>query len=812
MSENVKNEEMEIDIADLIKSVFSRFWITVVSFIVCVAIAVLYLFITVPTYEATASMMVEPLSDTGISSLFEAGFSSGGNISTELEILNSRSTYDNALRKLDLSSYTTADGIRYSDFEEPLDYESLIEMVSVEAVADTAYLKITVQNQSPEFARDFCNALADSYSEVLTGITRNSASSQLSFITAEIPSVEDALREATLALSEFQRENSLLQLSEENQILLHQMSYLTMVREPLRHEVEEAGRALSSYEARYPELKERREAFGREGQVIGTTENIITWYSESVLYDILSSTSNSQISVLSASQQSRYYALIQMMESSQTELENYLASQITDILSNMDALDYVQHYLQLALGERQIGVIDNMLGDIDIELEKVPELQRQQMELESNVEIYQQLVLFLRQAQSETSLLEASITDNVTRIDVAVLPLEPVSPSTAKTLLIGGFLGIFIGVGISVILGLTDKRIMTREDLEKALDEDIPVLGWIPLLKPSGKKETRRGIALNLNPMSFISERYKQIASSMIYGKKLGSHFITVCSPGKTDGKSTTIANIAYALALNGKRILIVDMDLRMPAVENVFQVKHAEKGIVDVLSGDVRPSDVIRTPFEELPNLNIIGVGTPVVVPSIVIQTFSIEKFISEVKSHYDYIFFDAPPLSYASELLTIARVAPEVLIIARAGVSTSDDLKMMVHDLKELGANIIGVCLNGLSLSSTSIGAKGSYGYGYGLSKNSKKERDEIRNTYVRKKNQYAKIYRRQLKEREHRHASALWTEAPLTFPNGFGDEDAVAKNRDSGAFSTKDVLKTFEDYLSAIEGDENAKGKKE
>ena len=811
MDEKDRNDEMEIDLIALMKGVLSRAWIVILSFIIFVAATVFYLVNTVPIYEAFASMMVEPLSDTSISSLFDAGFSSTSNISTELEILNSRSTYDNAIAKLDLTKYVSSDGIRYSDFEIPLGYEALSKMVTVEAVSDTSYIRITVQNQSPEFARDFCNALADSYSDVLTGITRNSAQSQLEFITAEIPSVEAALRQAAQDLSDFQRDNNLLQMGAENQILLHQMSYLTLVREPLKREIAEAERYLSSFESSYAELSERRESFSKDVNVLSASENIITWYGESILYDVLASTSQSQASSLSSTQMSRYYALSQMMEAAETDLENYLCSGLTDVLSSVDALSYAQYYLQLSLGERKMVVIDEMLGEIDLELEKVPDIERERLEKESNVEVYQQLVLFLRQAQSETSLLEASITDNVTRIDGAILPLEPVSPAKAKTLLIGGFLGIFIGIAIAAVLTLMDKRIMSRDDLEKCLDSDIPVLGWIPLVKPKNDKKKRRGIALNLNPMSFISERYKQIASAMIYGRKLGSHFITVCSPGKNDGKSTTIANIAYALALNGKRILIVDMDLRMPAVENVFEVKHADKGIVDVLSGDARADEVIRTPFSELPNLNIVGVGKPVVVPSIVIQTFSIEDFINSVKSHYDYIFFDAPPLSYASELLTIARVAPEVLIIARAGISTSDEVSMLVHDLKEASANIIGVCLNGLALSDTSVVNKGAYGYGYGLSKDTRKERNEIRKTYVKKKSSYLKIYRKQLKSRAHREASSSFELAPLSFPNGFASFSDHSEKRENH-FNAKDMLKTFEDYLSDVENDENAKGKKE
>lgn len=808
MSEERNNDEMEIDLSDLIKSVFSRIWITILSFVICVAISVVYLLFTTPIYEASSSMMVEPLTDTTISNLFEAGFSSSSDISTELEILNSRTTYETALSKLDLSNYRNKDGIRYSDFEEPLSYEALIDKVTVEPVTDTSYLRITVSDSSPEFACDFCNALSESYSEVLTGITRNSARNQLDFISSEIPNVEERLRQATAALADFQRENSLLQLSEENQILLHQMSYLTMVQEPLKHEVEEAERYLSNFEASHDGLREIRDTFGSDATVIAASDDIITWYSESVLYDILSSTSNSQISVLSATQQSRYYALTQMMESAETELENYLSNKVASILSSRDALTYAQYYLQLALGERRISVIEGMLADINVSLEKVPEIQRRQMELESDVEVYQQLVLYLRQSESQTALLEASITDNVTRIDSAILPLEPVSPSTARTLLIGGFLGIFVGIAISVVLGLMDKRIMTRDDLAKAVKDGIPILGWVPLLKDDKSKTKKRGIALSLDPMSFISERYKHIASAIIYGKKLGSHYITVCSPGKNDGKTTTLANIAYALALNGKRILIVDMDLRMPALENVFQVKHAEKGIVDVLNGDVKAEEAIRTPFEELPNLNILGVGRNVLVPSIVIQTQNIEDFISSVRANYDYIFFDAPPLSYASELLTISRVAPEVLIVTRSGISTTDEVKFLLDSLEEGGANIIGVCLNGLALQATSLADKSSYGYGYGLSSSSKKERENIRKNYVNKKSQCRKIYKQQLKKREKRRSDPSWPLAPLSF-------DVNKKNKTetkSEKVQTKERLKSFDDYLSVIESDENAKGKKE
>ncbi len=805
MSENERNDDMEIDLVALFKSIFSNLWITVLAFIIAVAAAVVYLMNAVPTYEATASIMVEPFNDINLSSIFDAGFSTSRNISTELEILNSRTTYRNAIEKLDLSQYETSDGTPYSELENPLTYESLQNMVTVSPVSDTPYLNITVTSSNPEFARDFCNAFIESYSDVLTGIARTSASNQLEFISAEIPKMEERLVEASTKLSNFQSENSMLQLSEENRMLLLQMSYLTMARDPLLMEVEETRRYISDFESLYEGLSDIRARWEQDQVVANDLDSIISWYNETIYYDFLGSTSNNQSSPLSASQQARYYTLTQMMSSTETNLENYLSGMLSGILQGEGALEYAGYFVQMTLGQRRLDVIDSLLANINVELDKVPSLERMQMELESEVEGYQQLVLSLREAESQTALFESSITENVTLIDEAVLPEIPVSPQKAKVLLIAGFLGIFIGLGISVLYFLMDKRIKNKEDLKKALSSSVPILGWIPLKNAEDKGE--RGIDLSLDPMSFISERYKHIASAMIYGKRLESKAITICSPGKNDGKTTTLANIAYALALNGKKVLVVDMDLRMPNLENVFEVRHSDVGIVDVLSGEVRAEDAIRIPYDEVPNLHIIGTGKNMIVPSIVIQAKALSEFISGVEGYYDYIFFDAPPLLYASELLTIASVARGVLIVARAGISTSDEVRALCDGLRDSSANIIGAALNGLALDDSSSSDKHSYGYGYGYGYMPKKDGEQIKKQYVKKKGRYGRIYKAQMKARLRRKENSSWPEAKKAYFPSRKEEKEDVKARENST-----LKRNIDDYLSAIEADDDAKGRKQ
>lgn len=846
MSEKEHTEEMEIDLLELFKSVMSRLWIVAICFVVCTGLAIFYLVNATPIYETEASLMVEPLSESSnLSNLFStAAFSGSDNISTELELLNSRSTYRRALAKMDLTRYVNSDGVRYSDFEQPLDYGNLKDKVSYSSVQDTNFIQIKVQDPSPEFAMDFCNALAESFSDTLTEISRNSARSQLEFVQGQIPRVEEELQAATIRLSEFQRDNSVLQLTEESKLLLAKLSYYALVEEPLKQEKSEAEKLIAAFEEAEPGLVDVRLGYCDGEEAAALLEDVAAWFREELLYDVLISTSQSQLQVLSRSQSERYYNLTQMLAEAEVDIENSLISS-----STLVDLRYASAVAQYLVADLKLSVLSSEQLALDEELAKLPDIERQITELQAEVQLYQQLSLNLRQMESETAMLEASINENVTSVDAAELPTVPVSPSMLKTVFIGAFLGIFAGVGLAVVLGLVDKTIKNRADLEKCVGSDVPMLGWIPLMKvrkrrgrieipaeqtegtdaslsgymSSNPDDRRERIVLSVNPMSFMSERYKHIASALIYGRKLSSHHVTVCSPGKSDGKTTTLANIAYALALNGKRVLVVDFDLRVPAVAKAFQVKRSEKGIVDILMGKAKIEDCIRQPFSNLPNLNILGVGRTHIVPSVVLQTDLLENFVGQVNPIYDFIFFDAPPLSCASELMTIARVVPEVFIVTRAGISRTDEVKLLLKDLESCGAHIVGTCLNGLALKETSFGQKGSYGaYGYGYSTNENTE--NIKRNYVFSPREYSRIYKAQLKHRLKDDDEDLY-DAPLAFPHGirhWQDED-TAMPSDGGSVSDtaekgfseesrKFDVNELDSFLSEIENDEDAAGRKE
>ncbi|MGN0906318.1 MAG: Wzz/FepE/Etk N-terminal domain-containing protein, partial [Bullifex sp.] len=168
MENNMHDDE--IDLLELAKSCVRHKLMIALFFIVAVAAAVGYLVITVPTYEASVTIMVKPINDSAgsLTSLLSGSSVTSSKITTELELMKSRLNLGNALEMLDLNDYETRDGLKYSEFEKPLTAKSLDESVTVAAVKDTNLIKITVTNSSPEFARDYANALALSYNQLLT--------------------------------------------------------------------------------------------------------------------------------------------------------------------------------------------------------------------------------------------------------------------------------------------------------------------------------------------------------------------------------------------------------------------------------------------------------------------------------------------------------------------------------------------------------------------------------------------------------------------------------------------------------------------
>ena len=212
-----------------------------------------------------------------------------------------------------------------------------------------------------------------------------------------------------------------------------------------------------------------------------------------------------------------------------------------------------------------------------------------------------------------------------------------------------------------------------------------------------------------------IKEALKTIRANIVLSMQGdGCKKIVITSSIPGEGKTTSSINIAIALSMIDKKVLLVDTDLRKRRVGRLVKLQH-NKGLTDVIRGDCTFEEVVNTTKYE--NLNILSAGSSVVNPSEVIASKQTEQFFESISDKYDYILFDAPPINIVSDALPLIKSSDGVLFVAREMLTTHREIKKALTALSMIDANIIGVVYIGSDSTQPYYHSRyGKYGYGYG------------------------------------------------------------------------------------------------
>ena len=473
------------------------------------------------------------------------------------------------------------------------------------------------------------------------------------------------------------------------------------------------------------------------------------------------------------------------------------------------------------------------------ELSQLPVLERRLSELQRDVQIYEAIGLKLREMLEEVKLTEAAVTGNVTVVDAANLPLNPVSPNKLLILAVALLLGAAIGLLLTLGIETLDVSLQSEQQIQKIVGKDVPILGWIPMMKVS-ENDKYPTLSVYNDPLSFESERFKLVAN-MLYNKTDKKVFsITSCA--MAEGKSTIIGNMALALAQMGSKVLVIDGDLRLPSMERYFRLKHREVGLVDFVTKKTKLEDCLIQPFENTPTLHLLPPGNAPLVPAAI---FSNPRYIQGLKyleNLYDFIIIDAPPLDSASELLSISKHVDGLIITVRAGITSKGSLYDLVSNLRTANAPLIGFVFNGVipgAVSSYGYGYGRSYGYGhyayrYGYAQGQGTAKKKKTHNRRRSTSWYRKRYKLDLKNRgkiyseqfepilafgehaEYRTLEAWAQEHATTHSTAFTEARTSVFADPAAKVEEKPVVKPVQaavkfDVLEAIERDPDAVGKK-
>jgi succinoglycan biosynthesis transport protein ExoP len=308
-----------------------------------------------------------------------------------------------------------------------------------------------------------------------------------------------------------------------------------------------------------------------------------------------------------------------------------------------------------------------------------------------------------------------------------------VRPLPRRNAIIGGLLGGFLALGLAFLAEALDKRVRSEQEIEDALG--LPLLGRVP--GPGRRLRKANELVMLVTPTGAHSETFRKLRTSLEFvNVERGAKTIMVTSAVQREGKSTTVANLAVALARAGRRVALVDLDLRRPFLHTFFHIR-SENGFTDVVVNRIELDDAIRplplpaaldapqtrngrptlssggTKFNGRSDaeamLHFVPSGTIPPAADELLESERVSTLLAELSKDFDVVLVDAPPLLAVGDVLTLSTKVDAILVITRLGIHRPR-LHDLARQLQNCRAPILGFVLTGVS-----HGDSYSYGYGY-------------------------------------------------------------------------------------------------
>jgi len=311
-------------------------------------------------------------------------------------------------------------------------------------------------------------------------------------------------------------------------------------------------------------------------------------------------------------------------------------------------------------------------------------------------------------------LKQAQLTSDYGNISTQVIDptsIKPNRPNLLLVLLLALFAGSGLGVAAAFVADLLDDRIRTFAELRLVMD--LPVMGMIPVISHEQALPVKEiGLLSHVTPRSLLAESYKSTRTNIEFLRRnRRAQVILLSSPNVGDGKSTTASNIAITLASAGRRVLLIDADLRKPSLHE-FYGSNREQGLSEVLEGRLSLNQVIQP--NVVGNLDFLTAGSEVPNPAELLASYRLGELIERVRLDYDVVIIDSSPVLAVTDPTIIAAVADGILLVIRLVETRRNDVERTVELLGTLGIPVLGIVINRI----TNVQLGYSYGSCYGNS----------------------------------------------------------------------------------------------
>ena len=374
--------------------------------------------------------------------------------------------------------------------------------------------------------------------------------------------------------------------------------------------------------------------------------------------------------------------------------------------------------------EASIDVLGEQIAEQSAEGERIrrdrqqfPELEAQLQSLEEQRTIDQQSFSFLQSQLYQAQITRAAIGPYVEVIDPATGAV-PVDPRGRVNVVLGALLGTILGIGAAFFLEYLDRTVRTSSDVETLLG--LPVMGIIPRLRrvASGEEDsavpTTSPLVVALDPLDLAAEAYRNLRMNLMFMSTeedpIRSVLFTSAGPG--EGKSTTAVNFSVMLAQQGQRVLLLDADLRRPALHRSLDLLR-EPGLTNLLVGDATVREAVRPSV--LPNLDVLPSGPFPPNPSELLSSKAMRRLLEEFEGRYSQVIVDSPPVLAVTDAAVLAAHTDGAVLVLRSGETEQRSAERSVEQLRRLGVRVFGAVLNEVATTTTEESYYLQYYYAY-------------------------------------------------------------------------------------------------
>lgn len=349
--------------------------------------------------------------------------------------------------------------------------------------------------------------------------------------------------------------------------------------------------------------------------------------------------------------------------------------------------ELVKSTIEAAILAKQTALMGKQLRDAQARLNNFPNweaeyalLQRQRGDAENSWKAFSNNLANL-ELRKETTSSTATV---MTRASV---PTSPIRPKKAQNIVFAGILGLFFGLCLALLQELFDDRINSPEEAERVLR--LPSLGHVPMIEEEGLR-----LIKDISTFSPLMESYRSLRTNINFaavGTPVRSIVVTSSVPA--EGKSTTVANLAMAMALDNKRVIIVDADLRRPSQHKLFKI-DSSPGLTDILVGTHDLEEVIRP--SSVPGVSAIPAGSPPPNPAELLGSAAMGQLLAKLESIADIVLFDSPPALAVADSVVLSARTGGVLLVIGYGETKKTNTKKALDILFRANANVLGTVLN--------------------------------------------------------------------------------------------------------------------